>query len=86
MHDELLKNNGTVGVQVYGQNFYINPTYQGETYKIEPGQKLLLEDVLELQRNGGVQNTIHATQDNPSQTWKYPDVDGKRIGGFWAAS
>ena len=27
MHDELLKNNGTVGVQVYGQNFYINPAY-----------------------------------------------------------
>ena len=46
LHDEVLQNNGTVGVQIYGQNFYINPDYQGVTYEIKPGENLFLEDAI----------------------------------------
>ena len=38
LHDEVLKNNGTIGVPIYGQNFYINPQYQGITFVIEPNE------------------------------------------------
>lgn len=46
LHDEILANNGTVGVPVYGQNFYINPAYQGVTYEIKPGEVLNLDDAV----------------------------------------
>lgn len=46
LHEEVLRNNGTVGVEVNSQNFYINPAYQGVTYEIEPGQPLVLEDAI----------------------------------------
>lgn len=32
MHDEILKTNGTIGVEVLTQNFYINPAFQGVTF------------------------------------------------------
>ena len=41
MHDEILMNNGTVGVEVLSQNFYINPIYQDATFAIEPMQMTL---------------------------------------------
>ena len=46
LHDEVLKNNGTIGVPIYGQNFYINPQYQGITFVIEPNEQLTLEDAI----------------------------------------
>ena len=46
MHDEILMNNGTVGVEVLSQNFYINPIYQDATFAIEPNKRLLLEDAI----------------------------------------
>ena len=46
LHQEILKNNGTVGVHTYSQNFYINPNYQGVTYELRPGERLVLEEAI----------------------------------------
>lgn len=46
MQDELKKNKDKASVQVYSQNFYINPAYQGVTLSIEPGQSLSLKDAI----------------------------------------
>ena len=46
LHEQLLKNNGTVGVEQSTQNFYINPIYQSMTFKIDPKSSLALDNAV----------------------------------------
>ena len=46
LHDQLLANNGTVGVEQSTQNFYINPIYQGVTFKVEPRSSMGLDNAV----------------------------------------
>jgi len=46
LHEELLKNNSTVNVEKNLQHFYINPKYQGETFKILPHRELTIKDAV----------------------------------------
>lgn len=46
LHDQLLQNNGTVGVEQSTQNFYINPIYQSMTFKVEPRSSMPLDNAV----------------------------------------
>ena len=46
LHEQVLDNNSTVGVNLFSQNFYLNPNYKRTAIQIEPGKHIDLEDII----------------------------------------